>query len=560
MADTKSLKSYLISLGFAVNNSQLQQFNNAMKSASTSVEDHTNKWIGKFAKAYAAGVGVFAAIGTAAITAADKVAMADQKYRLWGEHMFMDVQHARELKLMTETLGATLGEIMHDPELRDRGRELLGSFGIMEKQLKTIGFERTMVQIRDVRLEIQRLGLEGQYFLMNVVAKVFKALGGQNLAAKLKTFNDYIVAHIPLWSDMFTTYITPILKDTEAVLGSVWDIFKGLALDFTNLIGLLSGNNALESTTLDFHKFAEAVKQVVHWLALLLETIDWVIQKIVSHPRIFGALAGGVAGGAGGGALGTAIGGAIGGVPGAAVGGAIGTTIGVVGGAGLGVGVGSMVENASKGGPTGADALKELATKPRFTFQNPFRGTPTKPTATGAVDKHQMALLAADAGKRLGIPAEWVYGQWAHETNDFTYGPAIARQNFGGLKTPDLKSYRVFPNAQAYEDYWVKYIARKFPAAVGAKSLHEYLTDLKQGSGGQYFEDNLAKYEADTMRRSAGYSKAAGVGSGPTINIAQVNVMQPSADLQTVLKKIKDATAQDDAMKLHMNLAEMRGW
>ena len=119
MSDIQTLRQYLVGLGFNVNNTQMREFQGALRSASKLVKDETGnigievlKWEGKI-------VGVFAAISAAVVTTANVVAQKDQEFRLFGERMFMSTERARSFKMALDAIGQPAGAVVFDPELFD---------------------------------------------------------------------------------------------------------------------------------------------------------------------------------------------------------------------------------------------------------------------------------------------------------------------------------------------------------------------------------------------------------------------------------------------------------
>lgn len=528
MADIKALKSYLVSLGFKVNTPQLQAFNNTIKTATSLVEESSNKWIKGFAGAYGVAMSTFAAIGTAAVMAADKVAMTDQKYRIWGEHMFMDVQHARALNMVTEALGATIGEIAHDPELRKRAEDL---FALQRQMTEQLGpnYEDTMERIRDVRFEFTKLKMEGEYFLMNVVAKVFQALGGESFIDRLKALNDYIVAHIPVWSDMISRYIVPILKDVWAVMVSVWDIFKEFAKEFTNLIGLLSGDSTLEGTVFNFEKFAKAVQTTVHWVAILLEGIDWLIEHLLPLAgTITGALIGGAVGGPAGMAIGAAAGGA----------------------------VDLARYSFSK---TGSDTEQQPFNNMTVGDARTLARKVVPAVVPQAKVNSDVVAAATEAAQRLNTTPQLVLAQWMQETGDFKNRGALDLHNYAGINIPGGhgRDYRTFGSNEDFVNYYVRLIQNRYPGVVGAQSVEQFATALQRGKIGPWFVDKNSTPQQDLAIYERGMHSAI----RRQVNINQITInQQPGQSAHDMVNKIKDEIAKDQGDQMSMQLAQLRGY
>lgn len=113
--------------------------------------------------------------------------------------------------------------------------------------------------------------------------------------------------------------------------------------------------------------------------------------------------------------------------------------------------------------------------------------------------------LAKRAAEIAGDPIkpEWVYAQWAHETNNFTSTLCEKYRNLGGLTqtTPnDIPQpdgelwYMKFDTYEDYADYFGHYL--RYYEADGiyeAQNIDEYVKALKNGG---YFGDTYENYVA----------------------------------------------------------------
>jgi hypothetical protein len=425
MADIKALKSYLVSLGFQVNQTQLTQFNNALKDATRLIETTIIPEMGALASTGVAVAGALVGVGIAAIATADKVAMRDQDFRLWGQTMFMDVQHARSLKIATEALGATLEQIAFDPELHRRFVELQTLQKTLTGQLGP-NFEENMRRIRDIRFEFSKFSVEMQYFLMNVVSKIVEGLGGEKFLNNLQDLNAYIVQHIPEWSTMIANLVVPLLK----LLKDIFIIIGGIA---------------------------KVSEPVFNMLARLTTFVTGGTTKTVS---------------------------------------------------------------------TGAEVTSPVPIQ----------------------DTGNIRALAAQVGGSLGINPALIYGQWEHETGNFTNRGARSLNNLAGIRYPGSTEYRAFSSLGEFGNYYTNLIRRKYPGAMGAQSAEQFAGALKRGG---YFEDTLSHY-------TRGMQRGAGMYSGGGVNIGTINIMQPHATPEQIATQINERIKAERKQQTSYNLAELR--
>lgn len=330
---TTYVDEYLVKLGASVDASGMARFAQALREASN-VADHSAKSIaGSMFRAQTEIVAGFAAIGGAVVGMVDKVAMADQQFRLFGLHMYMSKDAARSLKVAMDALGEPLENLTWDAELRARTHQLV-------KDQQAMGadgdFDAQMKKVRDIRFEFTRMEVEGQYLAMHVVQDFMKALGlgPDELLGKLQKFNDWVTHNLPQISERIVKDFLPVWRDVKDVLAGAWQVGVDFAQVFTNVVGLLSGDKALTGAV-TLEKFAMSVEKIAHWLALVAEFLNKIAATLGgvlvggTVGGLIGSIVGGIAGLPGGpagvaagvlagGATGTAIGGGVGGAGGAA--------------------------------------------------------------------------------------------------------------------------------------------------------------------------------------------------------------------------------------------------
>ena len=124
-------------------------------------------------------------------------------------------------------------------------------------------------------------------------------------------------------------------------------------------------------------------------------------------------------------------------------------------------------------------------------------------------DKEHIFGLAQGVSQKTGLPAEWIYAQWQHETGDVSNWGATTANNFGGIKqfkenpegidasSPEGDNYQIFSSPEEYADYFAKYISLyKEDGVFEAKNVHEYATALKKGG---YFGADVQEYTDGMM-------------------------------------------------------------
>jgi hypothetical protein len=354
---TSFIDEYLVKLGATVDQSGMARFHQALREASTAADVSASSIAGSFFKAQTEIVGGFVAIGTAALGLVDKVAMADQQYRLFALHMYMSKDAARSLKVAMDALGEPLENLTWDKELRDRTHQLI----MDQRAMAPDGdFEGQMRKVRDIRFEFTRMEVELQYLSMHVVQDFMKGLGigPDELLGKLQKFNDWVTQNMPQIANKIVTIFMPVWLDMKDVFKATGAAAEATGVAFTNLVGLLTGDTAIEGTTFDFEKFAKALTHIVHGFAVFAEAIANVEELLMHLVSALALVASGKFSEAGaelGAAFNAVTAKAVGGVIGGVAGGLVGSIAGPVGsgaGAMAGSAFGANVFDKAFGGGT----------------------------------------------------------------------------------------------------------------------------------------------------------------------------------------------------------------
>lgn len=222
MADANVLKSYLVSLGFAVNESEYQKMSTALNNASQQVTKYTTGMSKAFLQASTEIIGGLASVTAATAGLVDKVSMADLKYQEFALRMHMSLPAAREMKIVMDAMGESMENIAWIPELRERYFALQKQAGQLEQGQ---GAEGTFRQMRDLRFEITRLKLETTYMMQYIAVDVWNKLAGTfgNTKMSFKEFNDYITTHMPQIANMIADKLAWCVKEFEKIYYFVRD-------------------------------------------------------------------------------------------------------------------------------------------------------------------------------------------------------------------------------------------------------------------------------------------------------------------------------------------------
>lgn len=96
--------------------------------------------------------------------------------------------------------------------------------------------------------------------------------------------------------------------------------------------------------------------------------------------------------------------------------------------------------------------------------------------------------LAKRCSDKCGIPADWIWAQWAMESGHFSSYQSVNYNNYGGVKDNSTGTWKVFSSPEEYADYFAWFITQwNDPPTTGAKTMYEYCRALQEpGDGSQY--------------------------------------------------------------------------
>lgn len=229
MANVDILKSYLVSLGFTVNEPEYRKMTDVLNKSAQQVEGFTKGMAQNFVRASTQIVGSLGAIAAATVGLMDQVSRADLKYQEFALRMHMTIPAAKEMKLVLDAMGESMENVAWIPEHRERyftllaqARQLEGSSGTGSEAFRAM---------RDLRFELTRLRLEatymGQYLTLSLVKKLGETMGMAKMS--FKEFNDYITNNMPQIADKIANKLVPVftlLKSGWRVVKDIYGLFK----------------------------------------------------------------------------------------------------------------------------------------------------------------------------------------------------------------------------------------------------------------------------------------------------------------------------------------------
>jgi len=275
------LEEYLVKLGFETSEPEFNKARGMLAILEREVTAHAGGMAKRLLEAQATVVGTFTSISAAILGMVDKVAMADQGYRLLGLRMLMTTDSARKMDMITKGLGASLEEIVWDPELHQRAVQMSQDIDRMTGALGP-GFEQKMKGIRDIRYEFSRLEVATKFLGMSFVGHLFDKLMPGEAGDKVRNWVTWFEAHIDEIADKLSGYAVPALTKTWDILKAAGGAVREFGVLFQNVVGLLSGDDSLKGTEFSFDKIAKSIEHVGDWMK---QFFDWIThaEKLLAH-------------------------------------------------------------------------------------------------------------------------------------------------------------------------------------------------------------------------------------------------------------------------------------
>ena len=490
------IKSYLVSLGFSADMGQFAKFQASLKDAGSLVGNFTGGAIKGFAKFESAVVSAYAAIGTATLAMMDKVAQADMGYQVLATRMFMSADAAKKMKIATDALGYSIEDIAWNPELRGQYDSLIKLQDRLQEQLGP-DFSQRMKEIRLINKEFLNMKIEGQYFFMGLSSSLMKTLGGDGTLKSLKDFNEWIVKNIPYWSNLIAKDLSPVLRDAVLIGKDVGSMLKDLTSVSLQFLGVFYQDEALKSGIVNLENIGKAAKHVSETLVKVQHVLAAVVHLIaeIASPviKVLDAIDNS----------------------------SIGKTM---------VGAGRWLDQR-----LGTDFKQSPAVSP-----------------TQGVTSNQAKLAAQRAASQLGIPAEIIYGQWAHETGNFTNRGSAQLNNLAGIRIPGSTEYRSFSSIQEFTDYYTKLLSsNRYSGVRGSVTPEQFAWGLKSGG---YYEDSYANYSAGIKRWQPSYQPSSNAVTIGELNTT-VQVINPNASADEIAQKTSTAIRNELGSGVKKNLA-----
>ena len=274
--DVSVIKSYLVSLGFKIDNPSKNAFDEALRTATAGVGKFAGTMAKDVTEAGALVVGALTAIATATVGMMYETAKSDLQFQILGRRMYMTTNAAKEMKIALNALGVDVQDVIWGPkEIGQRYHQLLQD----QKELSAAlgpDFETQMFRIREIGFQFDRLRVAAQYFVMALTKDISKALTGDEdgLLNTLKGWVKWFKDNIPELASKFSTYLVPVLRDMKAVWTDIADIMKLVTGEFLRFLGVIYNDPALKTGKVNIDNIGKALDHVSASVRKIFDALD----------------------------------------------------------------------------------------------------------------------------------------------------------------------------------------------------------------------------------------------------------------------------------------------
>lgn len=195
----ETIKSYLVSLGFSVDNASYQSATKALGGAEQGVAKFAGSAVTKFALAGAAVVSFVAASSIGIAKFIGDLAKADLANEKLARELWMSKDAATAYNATLKAMGVTLEDLYLSPEL-------MRNFQTLNQEAKNLRppqeFAEQMKLVRSVQFEFARMKLEATYALQWIGYYFMKYMEGpiKQIKQTLSDINGLIVKTMPSWT------------------------------------------------------------------------------------------------------------------------------------------------------------------------------------------------------------------------------------------------------------------------------------------------------------------------------------------------------------------------
>jgi len=224
-----TIKSYLVSLGFKVDDKSFNDVTRSMDSVERQVGKFAGTSVTKFAQASAAVTSFVAAAVFGIGKFLDSLGKADIENEKLARQLWTTEQSAMSFNATLKAMGVSLEDLYLSPTLMSQFKQLRGEAAGLQAPAE---YKEQMRTIQGISFEFKRMKLEATYALQWIGYYLIKYLDGPLKGTKkaLSNLNDTIVKTMPQWTKRIAQVMSWFVQMGVTLVRGVQDI--GRAFDW----------------------------------------------------------------------------------------------------------------------------------------------------------------------------------------------------------------------------------------------------------------------------------------------------------------------------------------
>jgi len=223
----ETIKSYLVSLGFSVDQSAFHKATTAIDSVEKSVSKFAGKTVVKFGAAAAAVTSFVAAANVGIAKFLGGLAQADLENQKLARQLWTTEDQAASFNNTLKAMGVTMQDLYLSPELMKNFRELRTTIKDLRPPEE---YSRQMKEIRSIQFEFTKMKLEATYAFQWIGHYLVKYLAGPlgDIKKKLSDFNALVIKEMPRWTEKVAKFLAGFVQAGVTIVRVFKDAASGI--------------------------------------------------------------------------------------------------------------------------------------------------------------------------------------------------------------------------------------------------------------------------------------------------------------------------------------------
>lgn len=223
-ADVKTLKEYLVKLGFDVNENQFKEFMDVLDLSETEMANFAGMANVQMLSATFAVLSFVSSANAGIASYLGSLARAELDTELFARRMWVSVEQGKAIQTALEATGHSIEDLWYSDELRDQFRELQELAMDIEPPED---YREYMQSIREVQFEFTKLRVTFAYVSQWVGFYLTKFLEEpiKNIKGDIEDINEFVNQNIPNISQKIARFLSNFVRVGQTI---TW-IIKGIA-------------------------------------------------------------------------------------------------------------------------------------------------------------------------------------------------------------------------------------------------------------------------------------------------------------------------------------------